>query len=72
LTGERTEVSEAGGRAVTRAWYEVDGRPAVEFLLVDGLGHAWSGGSPDGTFTDAHGPDATRITLDFLLAHRRG
>jgi poly(hydroxyalkanoate) depolymerase family esterase len=71
LAGARTEVSQAGGRAVTRTWYEADGGTALELVLVDGLGHAWSGGSPDGTFTDAQGPDATRLILDFLLSHAR-
>jgi poly(3-hydroxybutyrate) depolymerase len=39
-------------------------------MLIEGLGHAWSGGSKAGTFTDERGPDATDAILKFLLAHR--
>ena len=41
----------------------------VETLIVDGLGHAWSGGSRAGTFADERGPDATAEILRFLLAN---
>ena len=61
-----------GGLATERTrWSGADGRPVIELVIVDGLGHAWSGGSPEGTFTDARGPDASRLILDFLLAHSR-
>jgi len=61
-----------GGLGVERTrWARADGRPAVELVIVDGLGHAWSGGSPEGTYTDPRGPDASRLILDFLLAQSR-
>ena len=41
----------------------------VETLMVKGLGHAWSGGSKLGTYTDERGPDATLEILRFLMAH---
>jgi poly(hydroxyalkanoate) depolymerase family esterase len=43
-----------------------DGQPSVESWLVDGLGHAWSGGSAEGSFTDPRGPDATGMIVEFL------
>ena len=58
----------AAGRTYTRTLV-MDGRgvPHAEYWAIDGLGHAWSGGSPEGSFTDAHGPDASREMLRFFL-----
>ncbi|MBV9109771.1 MAG: hypothetical protein JO306_10230 [Gemmatimonadetes bacterium] len=72
VSSSSPERSTAGGREVERTrWVDAQGKTAVELLIVDGLGHAWSGGSPEGTFTDAHGPDASRLILEFLLGHGR-
>ena len=63
---------QVGGLTVTRECYhgQAGARECeVQTLTVSGLGHAWSGGSKDGTFTDERGPDATAEILRFLLAH---
>jgi len=55
-------------RAVTR---DKTGTAVVVHWLIHGSGHAWSGGSRDGTYTDPHGPDASREMLRFFLEEPR-
>jgi poly(hydroxyalkanoate) depolymerase family esterase len=58
----------AGGRTYTRTVItDASGVPHVELWAIDGLGHAWSGGSPEGSHTDQHGPEASREMLRFFL-----
>lgn len=64
------QAGEAGGYHFTRVLYG-DGKPLLEEWLVDELGHAWSGGSKDGTYTDPKGPDASREMIRFFLEHPR-
>jgi poly(3-hydroxybutyrate) depolymerase len=61
-----------GGRAYSRVLHCNASRQAIfEQWVVHGAGHAWSGGSPDGSYTDPQGPDATREMLRFFLDHPR-
>jgi poly(hydroxyalkanoate) depolymerase family esterase len=63
---------ESGGRAFSvDAYAAASGVPLVELMLVEALGHAWSGGSSAGTYADPAGPDASEHILRFLLRHRR-
>ena len=47
-------------------WYGVRGRRVLEYWRVEGLGHAWSGGRPGGSFSDPAGPRATTLIWSFL------
>jgi len=62
----------SGGHEYSRVVFtDPSGRSICEHWSVLGAGHAWSGGSPAGSYTDPRGPDATREMLRFFLEHSR-
>jgi poly(hydroxyalkanoate) depolymerase family esterase len=83
LNGRRVATASAGdacvdsermrsgnGHEYTRCVYrDASGRVVAEHWAVHGAGHAWSGGSPLGSYTDANGPDATQEMLRFFFAN---
>lgn len=62
----------AGGRNYTKTVRrDAAGRSILERWDILGAGHAWSGGSPDGSYTDPRGPDASREMMRFFLESKR-
>jgi poly(hydroxyalkanoate) depolymerase family esterase len=56
-----------GGHAYTRfIYFDKSGRTVLEEWIIHHAGHAWSGGSSSGSFTDAKGPDASAEMLRFF------
>jgi poly(hydroxyalkanoate) depolymerase family esterase len=69
---DTVEKGEDNGRRYTRTVHaDAAGRTAMEHWLVHGAGHAWSGGSRAGTYSDPRGPDASRAMLKFFLGFTR-
>jgi poly(hydroxyalkanoate) depolymerase family esterase len=59
------------GHAYTRTVHQrADGTPHAEQWLIHGAGHAWSGGSAHGSYTDGRGPDASREMMRFFRTER--
>jgi poly(hydroxyalkanoate) depolymerase family esterase len=56
-----------GGFAYTQSqWRDPRGTLAHELIMVDGLGHAWSGGAAGGSYSDPRGPSATEAMWAFF------
>lgn len=60
------------GHTYTQTTFSNDkGEVMAECWLIHGAGHAWSGGSKQGSYTDIKGPDASREMMRFFLSHSK-
>ncbi|WP_458413742.1 alpha/beta hydrolase family esterase [Schinkia sp. CFF1] len=55
------------GKSFTQHIYnDGEGDSLLELWMIGDMGHTWSGGSPNGSYTDPKGPNATEIIWNFL------
>lgn len=71
---EPGQVPGTQGKSYTRYAYKdsTTNKIVLEKYIVEGMGHAWSGGSSAGNYTDPYGPKASQIIWNFFVANPKG
>ncbi|GCE09901.1 extracellular catalytic domain type 1 short-chain-length polyhydroxyalkanoate depolymerase [Dictyobacter aurantiacus] len=60
----------SGGYSYTvQTWNNNSGSEIEEYWKINSMGHAWSGGSTSGSYTDPKGPSATNAMYTFFMNH---
>jgi poly(hydroxyalkanoate) depolymerase family esterase len=62
---------DSGDRSYRQRDHTLQGRLLFRQILIEGLGHAWSGGDAQYEFNNASKPDASRLILDYLMQFQR-
>ncbi|KEO82251.1 PHB depolymerase family esterase [Tumebacillus flagellatus] len=66
-------VSGTSGKSYTTLqWNDNNGNVVEEYWKVNSMGHAWSGGSTNGSYTDNTGPNASQAMYTFFMNHPQG
>lgn len=66
--GQERESGAENGRSYSRSVIKgLSGIPLAEHWVVEGAGHAWSGGNRAGSYANPQGPDASREMVRFFL-----
>ncbi|MFD1513077.1 PHB depolymerase family esterase [Halomarina rubra] len=66
-TAETTRTEQSAGHSYTVSEYaDESGSVVVAKYIVDGMGHAWAGGTSGGAYTDPDAPDASTIMWEFF------
>lgn len=67
------QVSGTQGRSYNiYRWNDNNGNLVQEYWKINSMGHAWSGGSTSGSYTDPNGPNASLAMYQFFMAHPKG
>jgi poly(3-hydroxybutyrate) depolymerase len=73
IAAQPTKVSQGqvpNGRSYTlRSYSDRQGKELIQYWLVHGMGHAWSGGCRCAPYSDPSGPDATGAIYAFFMNH---
>jgi poly(hydroxyalkanoate) depolymerase family esterase len=69
--GTSRSVQRGKRHAMSVTDYRKGGRVAVRLVEIGRLGHAWSGGAARQAYSDAEGPDASRMAWAFMAAQFR-